>query len=66
MLTIKSVIYLGDEGGIGCDLGQIQSKDEVLVCSLTHLSINSRHPLAKEIKAYQRERKNKLAHQGYV
>jgi hypothetical protein len=66
MLSIKAVIYLGDEGGIGCDLGMIGNEKEVLMCSLTHLSLNPRHPLAKEIRAYQRERKMKLALQDYV
>ena len=66
MLSIKSVVYLGDEAGITCDLGIIGNSKEVLMCSLTHLSINPRHPLAKEIRAYQRERKLKLAQQDYV
>jgi len=66
MLFIKSVIYLGDEGGIGCDLGMIGDRKEVLVCSLTHLTLNPRHPLAREIRTYQRERKMKLALQDYV
>ena len=66
MLFIKSVIYLGDEGGIGCDLDKIGDEEGVLVCSLTHLSLNQRHPLAKEIHAYQRERKIKLAQQDEV
>ncbi len=60
-LSIKSVIYLGDEGGVGCDLGIIGDDKEVIVCSLTHLSLHTRHPLANKIRAYQRERKTKLA-----
>lgn len=63
MLFIKNVIYLGDEGGIGCDLGMIGDEKEVLICSLTHLRVSTRHALAKEIRTYQRERKTKLAHQ---
>ena len=63
MLYINSVLYLGDEGGIGCDLGLICDDKEVLVCSLTHLSISPRHPLTKEIRAYQRERTKKLERQ---
>ena len=66
MLFIRSVIYLGDEGGIGCDLGIIGDEKEAIVCSLTHLSLNPRHPLAREIRAYQRERKKRLAQQDYV
>ena len=66
MLFINSIVYLGDEGGIGCDLGLICDDKEVLICSLTHLTISRRHPLAKEIRAYQRERSIKLAHQDCV
>ena len=66
MLFIKSVIYLGDDGGIGCDLGYISDGEEVLVCSLTHLSLNPRHPLAKKIHSYQRQRKIRLAQQDEV
>ena len=64
MLLIESVIYLGDEGGIGCALGMIDDRKEVFVCSLTHLSLNPRHPLAQEIRTYQRERKIRLGQQA--
>jgi hypothetical protein len=64
MLLIESVIYLGDEGGIGCALGMIDDKKEVFVCSLTHLSLNPRHSLAKEVRTYQRKRKIRLGQES--
>ena len=64
MLFIKSVIYLGDEAGITCDLGIIGNSKEVVLCPLTHLSISPRHALAKEIRTYQRERTKKLERQN--
>jgi hypothetical protein len=48
------------------NLGMFGNQKEVVVCSLTHLSLNLRHPLAKEIHDYQRERNKKLAQQDYV
>ncbi len=39
LLTIKDVHYLGDEGGIGCEISYKESK-ESLIISLTHLRIN--------------------------
>jgi hypothetical protein len=35
-----------------------------IVCSLTQLRVNSKHPLAREIRTYQRERASKLARTG--
>ena len=64
MLTIEKIRYMGDEGGIMCLLGGTGIQKELFVCSLTHLRISPRHPLFKEIHAYQRERKNKLAQQS--
>ena len=66
MLYINSVLYLGDGAGITCDLALIRDDKEVFLCSLTHLSISPRHPMAKEIRAYQQERTKKLAQQDYV
>ena len=64
MLYINSILYLGDEAGITCDLGLIGKSKEVLLCSLTHVSISPRHALAKEIRTYQRERTKKLERQN--
>jgi hypothetical protein len=62
-LQIKDVVYAGDEGGIMCDVTPELSK-EVIVCSLTHLRVHPKHPLAGEIRAYQETRARRLARQG--
>jgi hypothetical protein len=59
VLTIKSLFYAGDEGGIVCDV-TVSSKTP-MVCSITQVEISLDHPLAGEIRAYQRERTRKLA-----
>jgi hypothetical protein len=59
-LLIESVLYLGDEGGIGCAI-QLPEKGTVTITSLTHILIEPDHPLAQEIHAYQAERTRKLA-----
>ena len=58
-IKIYSVLNIGDEGGILCAISPPNSKKPVLV-SLTHLKINNRHPLFKEIYAYQKKRKAEL------
>jgi hypothetical protein len=59
-LLIESVLYLGDEGGIGCAI-QLPEKGTVTITSLTHILVEADHPLAQEIHAYQTERTSKLA-----
>jgi hypothetical protein len=59
-LLIESVLYLGDEGGIGCAI-QLPDKGTVTITSLTHILIEDDHPLAEKIHAYQAERTRKLA-----
>jgi hypothetical protein len=59
-LRIESVLYLGDEGGIGCAI-ELPEKSTVTITSLTHLLIEADHPLAQEIHDYQAERTRKLA-----
>lgn len=61
---IKRVLYFGDEGGIMCDVTPAQDAKEAVVVSLTHLLVSARHPLAQEIRAYQRERARRLAQSG--
>jgi hypothetical protein len=61
---IKRVFYFGDEGGIMCDVTPAQDAKEALVVSLTHLLVPARHPLAQEIRAYQRERARRIAQSG--
>jgi hypothetical protein len=63
-LTIKSLVYLGDEGGIMCDV-TLPGSDTVTLTSLTHIRIKSSHPLAEEIRAYQMARTRKLAQGGF-
>ncbi len=60
---ITNVLYLGDEGGIGCELSFSKDDDTVFISSLTHLRIHSSHPLSSEIKKYQKKRIKKLARQ---
>ncbi len=62
-LSIRSVLYMGDEGGIMCEITPDGSKNAVL-CSLTHVEISGDHPLASEIQAYQQTRTRKLAALG--
>jgi hypothetical protein len=59
-LEIKRVFYFGDEGGIMCDVTPARDAKEAVVVSLTHLLVPARHPLAQEIRAYQRERTRRI------
>lgn len=61
---INQVFYFGDEGGIMCDVTPAQNAKEAVVVSLTHLLIPAHHPLAQEIRAYQRERTRRIAQSG--
>ena len=62
-LTIKSVLYLGDEGGIMCDITPDGLKSAI-ICSLTQVELSEDQPLAAEIQAYQQARTHKLAALG--
>jgi len=53
--------YSGDEGGIMCALKSVLETGEMYVVSITHIKIDSEHPLIAEIEAYQLERTIKLA-----
>ena len=63
-LEIKAVYYGGDEGGIMCDVTPRGEVKEAVVCSLTHLRVHPRHPLAGEIRSYQETRTRHLARSG--
>jgi hypothetical protein len=63
-LQIKRVFYLSDEGGITCDVKPSRDAKEALIVSLTHLRVRRQHPLAQEIRAYQRERTRRIAQSG--
>jgi hypothetical protein len=60
-VQIKDVHYMGDEGGITCDITPPGKEKTPVLCSLTHLSIRPEHPLFAEIRAYQEQREQKLA-----
>ena len=60
-LQIKRVFYAGDEGGICCDVTLTEDAKEAIIVSITHLRVPPRHPLAKEIREYQRERTRRLS-----
>ena len=63
-MEIEKVMYLGDEGGIGCSLKVPGQKDTAVVVSLTHLRLPSTHPLAPDVRAYQIARTKKLAEES--
>ena len=60
-LQIKRVLYLGDEGGIICDVTPNPDAKEVYLVSLTHLEVEQHHPLARDIRAYQKKRNRRIA-----
>jgi hypothetical protein len=59
-VQIKDVHYLGDEGGIMCDITPADMEKTPILCSITHLLFHPEHPLSEEIRAYQKERNRKL------
>jgi hypothetical protein len=63
-LQIQDVFYFGDEGGISCNVTPSKDAREVLIVSLTHLRVPRRHPLAQDIRVYQRERTRRIAQSG--
>jgi hypothetical protein len=60
LLRIKDVLYMGNEGGICCAIA-VNKEGELLIVSLTHLNIDAKQPLAKEIKSYQFKRRKALS-----
>lgn len=61
IFMVESILYTGDDGGIMCMLKSGIDDKEVYGFSLTHLRIQEDHPLAEEIKSYQRKRVARLA-----
>jgi hypothetical protein len=61
LLSIRSVLYLGDEGGITCDVTPPQDVKTPILVSLTHLRLPTEHPLSRDVRAYQRERVKRIA-----
>ncbi len=60
-MQIESVLYLGDEGGIGCSVNWSRNQDSAIITSLTHVRVQNKHPLAKDVRTYQIERTKKLS-----
>ena len=63
-VLINRVFYLGDEGGISCDVTPAGDAKMAFVVSLTHLRVAPGHPLSRDIRAYQRERVKRIAKSG--
>ena len=61
IFTIEKVYYAGDEGGILCVIQPGDEEEIKHFFSLTHLRIQEDHPLAEEIKNYQRQRVERIA-----
>ena len=60
-IQIEKVLYMGDEGGILCELKLPEEAKTGVVVSLTHIRVKFNHPLAREIRAYQLQRTKNLA-----
>lgn len=65
-LRIRRVFYLGDEGGIMCDITPGENSKAALVCSLTHLEVVGDDTLARDMRSYQQERSRKLGSQAVL
>ena len=57
---VEHVMSSGDEGGITCMLQGSPTDTEVVGSSITHLIIDPEHPLAEQVKMYQRQRTRRL------
>jgi len=63
-LSIRRLHYLGDEGGISCDVTPPGMEQTPIICSITQVEISPEHPMAAEIQNYQKERAGKLRRTG--
>jgi len=59
LLKIENIIYLYDQGGIGCNVS-LYGTTELILVSLTHLRMRKGQPLVKEIEQYQSNRRRAL------
>jgi hypothetical protein len=59
---VVAIEYAGYGGGIMCRLvvTNDEGKDDVFYVSITHLTFQRRHPLAREIAAYQKHRMKRM------
>ena len=54
---VERVLYMGDMAGILCGIEhEVDSEKELMMTSITHLKVDSSHPLAKRIQQYQKKR----------
>jgi hypothetical protein len=60
---ITWISYAGDEGGIVCRLNFGEETENAAFVSITHLRFDARHPLARDIAAYQKHRVKRLNRQ---
>lgn len=60
-LEIHSVLYMGNEAGIACDITPKGREKTPVICSLTQLQVMGNDALAEEMKIYQQERIKNLA-----
>lgn len=63
-LEIRSVLYMGNEAGISCDITPKGQTQDAFICSLTQLEVMGDDDLAQEMKAYQQKRLKSLARHG--
>ena len=61
VVQIRDVHYMGDEGGITCNITPAGKETTPVLCSITHLLVPHEHSLYAEIRKYQKEREDKLA-----
>ena len=61
IFTIEKLLYLGDQGGILCNISSPDDDDQQAIISITHLKVNLNHPLADRINFYQKKRTLTLA-----
>ena len=59
-VQITNVLDGGNNGGILC-VAAIDGGKSVLGISITHLRLDMHHPLYKEVRSYQIDRKKRLA-----
>ena len=53
---VTKVFYLGDEGGITCQVTFDEEKKKGILVSITHLAFDRRLAIARDITAYQKRR----------
>jgi hypothetical protein len=59
-VTVTWISYAGDEGGIVCKLDLGPDVKNAAFTSITHLRVDPRSPLAREIAAYQKHRVKRI------